>query len=286
MDGLSHALLQAAVESFGEDITAMEGLSFFKTLDATVLRIFRSVSANLSRFGEEFRRSELRVYVDAHAHEVSYALSHVEHLDKKLLVAIPEGMIKTYDETASVLAKSFKAVDVKAVSKIVHALLSKAMSVPCDSTEEVKTFCKESALDIKTLQDLPKLTALRDVKSLIGKSRLMYRPLGRVFSSPIAGIKSAHRDILAFDPAFLEASRYRKTFDAITGDIAKILTKLELASDVKTEFVQAIFSILTGYTWMVDFYGILLHEAQKVEHNYVIALKTIVAASKTLSAQT
>lgn len=278
MDALSQTLLQAAVESFGEDIVTVEGLSFFKTLDTTVVKIFRSVSANLSRFGDDFRRSELRAYDDDHRSDVTKALSAIETLDKKILVAVPEGMVGTYDETASVLLKGFKSVDVKAVSALVKTFLAKANTIDPASGDAVSQFCRESALDIKTLQDLPKQTSLKEVKSVFGKSRLMYRPLGRVFSSPIAGAKSAHRDILSFDRFFLEASRYKSQFEQITGDIAKILTKLELAPVVKTEFVQAIFSVLTGYTWMVDFYGVVLHEAQKVEHNYVIALKTIVSA--------
>lgn len=280
MDDLTFRLLHAAVEEMDPESTlsACEGLTFFQSIDTAISKVFRAVRANVSRLGSEFKRSELQTYRDENSVVVETFFRNILLVDMTTLVAIPEGMVGTYDATAHTLVSQAGALDVKGITEKTLEFLK---DVPDDITDvdACNAVLTKHADAIRYLGDLPDAKLMQGVKRLFGTSKLTHLPASRVFSGK-AGIKKTYDECLKLDDLFHAAVRYKSDLGKVTLEVETILKRCEHTNEVSVKFTRALFTVLSGYTWMVDYYGVLLHEAQRTEHCFVQALRALTKATK------
>lgn len=280
MDELEFALLRSATEGMDENsiLTACEGLTFFQSIDTAISKVFHAVRANIAGFGSDFKRSELRTFREENAVAVDDLLRNILLVDLSTLVVIPEGMSGTYDTTIQTLVENAKALDVKGITEKTLEFLKDTPSDITDATA-CADMLEKHAESIKFFEGVPDGKRLRDIKRLFGTSKLTHLPASRVFSGK-AGVKKAYDSCMQLDDIFRTAVRYKSDLSKVTESVEGVLKRCEHANEVSVKFTRSLFTVLAGYTWMVDYYGVLLHESQRIEHCYVQALRGLIKETK------
>lgn len=280
MDEKVFTLLHGCVESFQGTIDgSLEGLSFFLSLGNALHKVYTKVKVNLSTWGDDFHQSELKAFYTNNQTAVDSLFRTLPVLDDKLLVPVPEGMSKPYDITSKVLYDACETFDVTDMTKKLLVYLKDLKSLSLDDKDAVEAFTSKHKDFVIEISAIPKASAKMDVRKCFNASRLLYKPIRQAFSHT-SMIKETYGTLIKFDKTFADAVKYRETFSETTRLIDDVIHRLESAKSVPAKLCQNLFSVLTAFTWMIDLYGSILHDAQRVEHNYVSALATLIKEKK------
>lgn len=240
---------------------ATEAYNFIHRILDLLGRITFNVKAHLDGFNKEFKRSELRFYHES-KHFAYANLVKTKYFDKDLMVPIPSGMKVPYLQAVNTIDALFKQLDIQStVDILITYFKAETAEKPKDITNKISKLTKEQLeKELRVVFSSEKTT---DVK------------LHTVISN-IQDVFIVDKKILDLEPEFKQVETTCQKLGILEKLIDDVVTKLEKDATLDYVYVRSLQVLVRTAAFQFDAYGVLLAEAQRIEHNFVILLNKLV----------
>lgn len=247
-----------------EDVPSVELYTIAHRLLDNLSRLLSNLKLNIKRTKGNFKRSELVFFHDSkgllfkHLKSTKYFNSHLE-------VDIPSGMMVGYNQAVTVLNLLYKQINIESTTKVL-----------------VDYFNKNELSDPHSIVTKIDHITIDDLKS----------KLDRIFSNkktdtvPLMSVIESHdtllkidEEILKWEDLFKESNHLYKLFEDLDKAIDKHINKLEDNKEIDKEFITELHLLVKTAAIQFDSYGVVLHEMQRVEHNFVLVLNKLTKES-------
>jgi hypothetical protein len=274
--------LQEVVDGMNEEISIVgeEALGTFlrKTVFGFVNvlgHILNTFKTNVFKGFKDLKRSELRYYHESNVLSVSRLLRADFNVFSELDIDFPDKMSATYLETSTNIDKFLNYMDmptrIKAIYKHTSNTLQSAMTTAEDRNQLGATL---TAMDFKLI-DLAKQFKTVD-NCFKDTKHVKHKRFSKLF--PKTG------DVPATDTVLLKCEAHMqgvgKVYDDLTlieNEFEKLLEAIDkkTITDINKETMQVLAAYCTAIARMCDMYGVVMQDLQRVEHNFVMVLKTL-----------
>lgn len=275
---LLNALMYQAIAENPISTEALVDNRLLARMKDLIASITHTLLTNTRYFRYDFKRSEFQTYYDSHKFQIDLFLRNPAFTIPPISVAVPSGMVSTYPDAAvkiSTLLGSFNLEFLYTNLNKSVTILNNVKNTPYEKTQD-------ELLDI--------LTSLNDyeakmvdtqtfLKSLFSKDQIALRPAPSVFVNK-EGIRTAINAVLSFNSAFKGLSSLVEDIKNIDKRVDTVVTQLENTPNIDKRILLCFSHILNTIGQSVDHYGLILHEAQRVEHAFTNALNLILRHSK------
>ncbi len=248
-----------------------------RSLSDVMTRIVRNVKTNLVYKGVEFKRSELQVYYDSHSKSLKdYFNSPLTSIPSKP-IPVPEGMRVSYDYAVAEINTLSATVGFVPYIKAANSYLERA-SVDLKGRESIKPDRADelNALFQGDLKPFDLTVVTETFQSLFTAEKFKVRLADQEFKDK-AVLYTAIQSALRFAELYRGALGIKDQVESLNASVSRIVSHFEAKSvDITdTAYLQLLYRLLVQCANVVDKYGLLLHEAQRVEHNLILSIKVI-----------
>lgn len=243
---------------------ATEAFGFALRLFDSFTRILRNLKVELLGMHKTFKRSELKAYHDSHQ-RILQSFFKASIIDYDLLIPIPSGMKVSYHEVVDTLQSLYEKLNIVATTTTLLAYL-----------KETAVTTKDPSATTKDINRLTKDQTESVLRRLFSSKKTYDVPFKSVIQS-FEQLCRLDQDILRYDLIFQQVEKICVMIDQIETIIDRIVTKLENQATIDKPYVTALYQLVKTASIQLDLYGILLAEMQRVEHNFVLVLKALIA---------
>lgn len=270
-----------ALEQLGHDIdslqTAEESLRTFYSLLDFFGRLANNLKTYLLKGFKSFKRSELHAYMDAHRIIAGRFLKDRNADFKDVRVPIPDGLTGTYASAATLVETSLKTASFPTV---IDSTLAYLALYDTKSVDEYESLTTETAFAVKQITKTDK-DALEEWirENFIDKHTPDPKPAYQVIGDH-KSLLMIHSQILGFEKNYFDAQKAVKAIDQIEKKIDLIIKRLKGLRSIDATYLKNFHAFVLTLAIQMDTYGALLDYAQRIEHNYVLALRTLINEHK------
>jgi hypothetical protein len=256
-----------ALEHFERRFTASdatEAFGFAVRLFDTFTRLLRNLKITLLGMNKTFKRSELKAYHDGHTLALRDFFK-TRTLDYTRLVPIPSGMKVSYADAVSTLDGLYQTLSIDTtISTLLHDF------------QQMGTAPKDPRTTTKEINRLSKAQVETTLRRLFSTEKTLDVPLGSVIAS-FETLVRLDQEILGYDAIFQHVPTICADIDKIEIAIDQVVTSLEKQSTIDKAYIAALYQLVRTASVQLDLFGVILAELQRVEHNFVVLLKSLVA---------
>lgn len=240
--------------------------------------ITHTLLTNTKYFKHDFKRSEFQTYYDSHKFQLDLFLRTPAYPIPTITVAVPSGMVATYPDASVKISQLLGSFNLE----FLYTNLNKSVTVlnTLQNTDPGKI--NDQLIEILnnlTNYDGKIIDTQTTLKSLFSKDALAVKPATQVFVNK-EGIRATINAVLSFNSAFKDLSSLVADITSIDKKVDSVVTKLESLPNVDNRTLQCFSHILNTIGQSVDHYGLILHEAQRVEHAFTNALNSVLTYKK------
>lgn len=249
---------------------ANEAFGFVIRILDIFTRIVNNFKTSIRGFTKQFKRSELVMYHQSHKLALQEFFK-TRRFNLDLSVPIPSGMKVTYLEAATALDKLHEQLDIETtiatLQTYFNAVKAAGQVLPPEAiTEKISRVTKKSV-------EL-------DLRKIFVKNKTLEVPLRTVIPSFDELIK-VDQLILKYEKIFQSVDQISKSLDRIERIIDELITAFEKQpNSVDRKQIQALYKLIMTASVQLDMFGVVIAEQQRLEHNFVIMLKTLVEKTK------
>lgn len=247
-----------------------------KMLD-TFIGITNTFKTMATRFHKVVKRSELKYFKESNAFKVKAVMKYKYTGLANILMPMPRGMVSTYPEYFNIIDESLSGLKMPETSlafyQAIKAIHDEFYVDNPNFTKQIKN--ASNLFDARMISNIEK--RLKKVDN--PKSKILEKPFGDLFKS-INEFTSLYQDLLKSEERYNEIKKVIKHLDSITELLDHIIKDTERIDLLNSKDLKALSNIAYGYANTFDIYGVLLHNLQRIEHNYVECLKTIIVVKK------
>ncbi len=248
-----------------------------RSLSDVMTRIVRNVKTNLSYRGNEFKRSELQTYCDAHDKSLkAYFKSPLAAIASKP-IPVPEGMRVSYDYAVAEIISLATTIGfvsyIQATNsylKRISADLTGSQSPKPERTDEL------NALFHGDLKPFDLTVVTKTFQTLFSTEKFKVRMADQEFNDKVV-LYTTIQHALRFAELYRGAMGIKDQVESLNSSVDRVVSHFE-AKTVEiadTAYLQLLYRLLVQCANVIDKYGLLLHETQRVEHNLVLSVKLI-----------
>lgn len=267
------ASAQIALEQFTRileagDLSSLEALGFFSRLLDRFSRIINNTIANLKSLSVTFKRSELRFYHETHPRELADFMRNAR-LDPNLYVPIPTGMRVSYRNAVETLTQLYTTLQIKTTVAALRSYIHLS-----DHDRLAQTLRVAQSIDHLTQEATQ--TALQRVFT---SDHTLEVPLSQVIASR-DDLKTVNAGILTFESNFNSVEGIVTQLQDIERGLDAQISNLEAQTKRNPQEIHDLLRLVRTASVQFDMLGVLLHEMQRVEHNFVHVLKKLLTAHR------
>lgn len=235
-------------------------------------RVLNNLKTYALRAFSNFKRSELRAFLDSHALTTTAVLKNKAGRYGNIPVAIPDGMIKPYLPVTTFLSEWSAAAEFSSVMVVAETYLALYDKLGIDEYEDLVKETEEATAAISKVSQ----------KDIEKKLRTMFVARHTPDNEKASKVLPDHRTLMAvhihvlgFEADYIVAMNLSKRLDAVDANVGKLVNQLKRLSSVDGEYLKALTGFVSTLAEQVDMFGVLLDYEQRVEHNYVLALRSL-----------
>ena len=253
-----------------DDVTALEAVGILgKTVDI-FSRVFNNLIVDVLALFKDFKRSELRMIHQSYPMRLS-DLWKQHHIPlQNIQVAVPTGMIGTYHDTTQTLGILLARLNIQATVDVLERYFHQYRAVR--PTDYAQTFGESIT---KTQQSITNLSKT-DLESLLHPCFKADGPAettaSKVFRN-LEDIKAVDAKLLSYEVFFKQAQALSGRIKNINVEASKIIDGLTANKQNDPVYLKNLENLLYTAAEQIDFYGVILHEILRVEHNFCLALR-------------
>jgi hypothetical protein len=253
--------------------SAEEALHFFQGVGNVLGRVFNNIKTFVTKHDKALKRGELKAFIDSHSVtlKIVFAGGRTEEVNTTK-VPLPEGMIGTYNETAQALVSVLEeATALQALTEIEKIVTKMAAS----DVSGLGAFTKPLT-DVLGVMKAPHPDKVSEAfKGVMTAKRAPLAVTGKKAFGSEGDLVKAKDAILTFEKYYNDAIAAGRLVQKVEKAINTCLDKLDDAETVDSKFLGAFYTAVQSLAVQVDTYGAVMEIAQRVEHNYVLALRAI-----------
>lgn len=265
----------AALETYqdGDLVPGEESMRIIYTIVDAFSRILNNIKTYVLYGFKNFKRSDLRAYVDSHSSSVRnfMRLSVVDFKD--VMIPIPHGMESSYLPPTRTVAAQLQLLDIDSVIKKTLDYLELYEKRTVDEYAQLtpETSFATSQCAKLTRDDVEK--SLR--KFFTNRHDDKEKKAGEVIGS-MKELKQLHDGVMFFEADYFRAVNHIKNITLIERKVDAIITRLKSMRSVDVAYIRALHRFVHTIAVQLDMFGVLLDTAQRIERNYVLSLHAIV----------
>lgn len=244
---------------------------FVRGILNTLFKILNNFKAIVTRGFKDLKRTELEGYIDSNKFSLSYILNVNYTNLTNLEVDVPLGMVKPYKYT---LEKVNSCLEVLAMRDRTTGMLNSVNSLLTSLMSNTNTVITKNTIhtgELKSLENLYKEV----IKCFNTSVRKETRVFTEVFESEHC-LGDTFELLKKATKQEYEVSKVFTTLETLYSKFDQILKLIERNETTLTkEDLLHLSSCTTTLAKLFDMYGLLIHDLQRIEHNFVLVLKTI-----------
>lgn len=257
-------------------LPATEGLGIIYSLADFFGRIANNLKTYLIKGFKSFKRSELRAYTESHAASVRKVLKDKTIDLEGVKVNIPDGMKTTYPEVTAFLSDWQSQMDMATCITDTLTYLSNYSKLSIDEWDKLT---RDTGALTKKLQMVSMKEIEKDLRKYFSTAHTSGKFKAEVVIGSYVDLIEVHKTVEHFETSYMTASNIISSVDEIEVEIGKIVESLKQVT-VSTAYLKSFHGLISTLAEQLDMFGAFLDYAQRVEHNYVLALRDIISARR------
>ena len=262
---ISYAALEQLKYTIDED-PALEAYNTVHRILDTFGRILSNINTNFTHFNKKFKRSELKFFHNSKVLGLKN-LYKTRYFDPNLSIPIPSGMKVSYLQAVETIVKLFKQINI------------------AETLYHLERFQKFADINIDdVIKDINKVTKDQvqdDLRTIFSSDKTMEVPLSKVITN-LNQVKEIDNYILEYETIFQKVPEYQLKINNIEKNIDILITDMEHnKARLDHNYVRKLHELVSVTAVQIDMFGVVLAEAQRIEHNFVIVLQRLVQAAAT-----
>ena len=248
---------------------ANEAFGFIVRIADSFMRIINNFKTSLKGFHKSFKRSELTAYHESHT-LVLKAFFKQRNFNTKLEVPIPSGMKVGYLQATTTLETLYATINITNTITTLQTYFTEVQKsghlVPTETaTQTISQVTKESVESI--------------LRNVFTNDKTLDVPITQVIAS-FDDLIQIDTHILGYEKIFQTAESVCADLDKLEKIIDTVVTRLEQHTIPATKAeVQSLYLLVRTASVQLDMLGVVFAELQRVEHNFVLVLRKLVAAN-------
>lgn len=268
-------LLRPGVESVGDD-AGMEALAIAARMGDLFMRALYGFRTNVLHRFRDFRRSELRMVNEKQAVSLKALFANPAIPLDRILVPIPDGMQVPYLEAATALNDLQIELDLASTLDRLEKYFDQTKA-----EGELSALTDDTRALQKAVGRLSKEQVEKQLRVCFNDERNERDVLASHVIASSRELIQVNGRILTFERYFLDAVSVEKRITALEKKIDALVQALSTGGGVvDKEYCTALQGLITTAAVQLDMYGVILHEQQRVEHNFALALQNILDADR------
>ena len=226
---------------------------------ATIMKGFRSLA-----------RTELQEFIDSNRLTVNKILTYNFSVLSDMQVDLPLNMVKPYKVTTEAIKNTLDVLNVKdRVDGILNSTDTLLSELKTNNTISIK----KDTINLGELKSLEKVFQ-EEEKCFDPRSKRDTVAFIEVFQSDHC-LKDTYDLLTKAMTKEYEVAGVYKSLERLYGSFDEILKQVEGGAQVSKNDLLELSGQTTTLAKLFDMYGILIHNLQRVEHNFVLVLKAI-----------
>lgn len=245
-----------------------------------ILSISKTVLTNTRYFKDDFKRSEFQAYVDGHKSQLDLFLRSPAYQLPHVSVPVPEGLKIPYPQSTTTIAKLLASYN---LSEIYQAL-SKGTDIistykPGDEDSVIRQL--KTVIESIDKYDLHIVETEKSIKDMFSRNPIVIMTATEAFVNK-EGMSTSCNQVLSFNNIFRQMNSLKDGVETINRKIDTVVTKIEEGQNdhpVPKDLLKFYGQIISIAGQAVDHFGLVLHEAQRVEHMFTAAVSLVLKHS-------
>jgi len=246
------------------DYYGLENISFQNKIFDFFIKYFKNLSTSILGLFSDFKRSELKVFVDSNHTAVNSYLKNKE-INMFSMIYIPTGMICTYRYATDTLFKLLDKIDINDTIEVMHKfIINKEFHKIRHILEKI------NKVDISYLE--------KQLQTIFVKNSISNTILKNVVSS-VEDLNYITDHLLKLDDTFKDSISHGKHIFDLEKETDKIISQLEnnkKTFNLTTDDIRDLSNILRIFAIQIDAYATVIQSFQMVEHNFKLTLSKLV----------
>lgn len=241
-------------------------------VDAFTRVIFNITRTVLGTF-KNFKRSELQTYHDSHKVALARLFNATVFDFGDLKIATPNGMKTDYITAVNALESLYGTLDITTTLSGLLDYVRQYDKLTVDQYDTMTYMTKKLTASISKVTKQSVENTLRDIFTQ-GPDKPQYSTAKDVIAS-LDDLKMLDEKILKYNQIFTYAAQNASTLAEIESRVDKLIGSVSNLKLISPSYLRELQNLLYVAAEQVDMYGVILHEQQRIEHNFVLALHTI-----------
>lgn len=256
-------------------VPGTEALNIFMSLTDGILRILNNFKTTLlKKFVTGFKRSELTELRQSNTLKFKALLNLPMANMEKIIVPLSENQSASHLEAARMLNSLFSNLNFESSIDNLEVLLGKLTKLYPEDYSKMTTDIKVA---VTFMNNVNKDDVTKEIKNCFSNpGRATKVPASVAFGS-ITDLYKVVDQISRFEYHFKSGVDSVNKVARLERTIGGIVTNIKRSDNIDTAFLQAFYALVYSAAVNIDLYGTALGYAQKVEHNAVMGMRTLMS---------
>jgi len=259
-----------------QDEQALESIRLFTSMADMLIRLTNNFKVNVVSLFKSFKRSELRMYKESHAITSRQLLASTAIDLHTYQVVIPEGMKVPYSDASKKLLDMISKIELNRLTKSAFVYLNLFTN---RTPDEYRNLTKETVLAIDQINMVTKADVEKTLNTIF-ESRPNSNKIVKC-SDVIRNMKELNfvfNEILKFELVYVELSSKIKEIENIEAKVGAVVKRIQNVQFLDQKFLELFHTFVYTLAVQFDMYGAIIHEMQRVEHNFVLSFDVLMNA--------